>query len=251
MRIYRTKKSSSPDLYANLYPLIKDYLVCWYKFDDVTNLKDWSKNGLNLTRSGKPTMRQFDYLGRKSAVLFTPATSDYFYHSNDALFNFGTSDFVIWGILKTTNATDYISLMHKRVAGAEGFAFYKRDNAGVHANKLEFDISDNIPTVKAIISDSAINDGNYHLAEIVADRSANCAMFLDGVAQIDIEDISAVGSISNIQQFCIGRNSAIANMHYDGLISETLIIKGSPLPDWILLPAFAQQVYKWTGLGRV
>ena len=135
-----------------------------------------------------------------------------------ATHDMGTSDYSLLAWIKTSMAgTGYI--INKNWANPSW-------DLHILSGKIKASINDGANSA-APISDDTVNNGEWHLVGVSQDRSANGQIYVDGLANGDPVDISAVGDIDNSNPLVFGcqkSNGSTANF-YTGLIDEILIYK--------------------------
>jgi len=194
--------------------------------------------------------------GKVGGALQFDGTDDYVDCGNRASLNFGTGDFSLELWVKTTDTAGFI--LHKGQVGTKAYYItFTSDSSG----KIEAKIIDDVPVAKTITSASAINDGSWRHIVVVFDRSANGQIYIDGSADGNPVDITAVGDTDNATYgLHLGRQRTATANYFSGLIDEVRIYnralsaeevryhynRGGPVAHWKMDEGSGSTVYDST-----
>ena len=177
--------------------------------DAIPFAKDLNLNGFNLLRSRTiQSIQPFQY------ARFNGATSEGIIPDNDNI-DGGKNDLSI--LIEFNSSFDF--------SGGSGYLFDKRIGSSLGFNcplvpsgNLSFNLD--YGSSKAVTTVSRVDDGKNHIAIIRLDRSGNMDIYLDGLLDSPLVDISAGAdfSISNTQGLYLGSNSGAS--FYTGVISR-------------------------------
>jgi len=156
-----------------------------------------------------------DAQGGSGASFSFDGTDDEIIVGTDAAIELGTSDFTTSAWIKTSSQTQQFIIQTWSGAGVghsfrvttAGLLYYRmRDGAGT-------------PNDVSIYSSTTVDDGEWHHAVFVADRSGNGQIYIDGVADGAAIDVSSVESISGGVDYYLGYSES--NLYpFDGQISQ-------------------------------
>jgi len=143
-----------------------------------------------------------DFTGKQSKVLTLDGTGDYVDYGNRQETNFGTGDFSLEVVFKTSSASTILSKRGGVAAGNVGY-----DVRITGGGNLAIEISDGTDEITTT-SGSTYNDNTYYHGVIALDKSANATIYVNGSAD-GSEDISAVDNISNTDSLLVGQLSGL------------------------------------------
>lgn len=176
----------------------------WWKQNDAvdaTQGADSSGNGLTGSYTSGTT------LGQTGPITGTPTDTAALYTgsqvlavSDNALLDFGTGSFWVIGWINTTQSTGFPGLISK--GGAVPTAGYQLQMTS--AGYLEIKIGDGTTSV-AVEPAIAYNDGNWHMAVGVINRSSNLlSLYVDGAQVGTSVSIASVGSVTSTASLFMG-----------------------------------------------
>lgn len=180
-------------------------LLVYYPFNG--NANDETMHGYDGAVYG-PELTT-DRFGVSASAYYFDGIHDSIICKNTQNLNFGTSDFTIAFWIKTlANDLPVMSKVPTSVDGQSGSPYENgwqihSEMHPIYNEGIRFDMFDGINGGYGILNSIKASDNNWRFVSIVANRSSNIVMFVDGVI-VDTMNISQFGSIQNTAPLRLG-----------------------------------------------
>jgi prepilin-type N-terminal cleavage/methylation domain-containing protein len=192
-----------------------DYIGRWLLQDNAASTTVAAAVGINgtLTNAGNTAANAVTGPGGiYSRALSFDGTNDYVEIADDA-YDFGAQSFSL-AFWLSSNALDssFRALISKRTStDYTGWTVYRRPNTGLNSNRIAVEIaSSNGGPYYTATGDSPISPGQWYQVAVTVNRSSNLmTLYVNGVAQAAVADITALGNVSNSQNVQLAKEIGI------------------------------------------
>jgi len=216
-------KSLSASEISTLYNEQKDKLAGKWNFDG--NATDSSK----YNNYGTVVGAGYTNKGKFSGAYEFDGTNDYIYMADNYQLDIGLEDFTACAWFKTLGASSNTNILTKREGGlGNGYMMSLNSSGSVFVQLIDTN------SYAAPISSESFNDGKWHQACMIADRTAQFLnVTVDGINRDGADTISEPGDIDSIRTLTIG-SLYYASGRFNGTIDEVQLYHKALSPSEIL-----------------
>ena len=195
-------------------------LVGWWRMDELCNggleVCDNSSYGNDGSMNGG--LSSADIVdGKLGNALEFDGVNDYIEIADNANLNFGEfEDFSITGWFNTLEEDPAFLVIKGDNYLNQSYSIRKTSG-----DQLAFQIADEA-SFEEVRSDIFIHDGQWHFFVATAERGGAARLYINGILQTDVEDISNIGNIDSLNNLTIGANH-IHTQGWNGSVDDLMI----------------------------
>lgn len=155
--------------------------------------------------------------GHSGSALSFNGTTSYTSAPTSSSIDMTTNDFTLAAWVKTTSSNQQ-RIISKRSSGGLGYEMLL-----LSTGKVDFYIGDAGGFTFGGLNNTSVNDGKWHLIEIVFNRSGNAVSYIDGKQDASKSISTRNGSISSSVNLFFGRYSVSSSQFFTGSIDQVQI----------------------------